>query len=185
LLFTLMAQDPAPSLYVGRPCYLQTADARCDARWWTFWRYGDDVVDSLAEVIRNQAAAADLVLIGHSGGGALAVLLAPRLSNVSAVVTLAGNLDVAAWTSLHGYMPLEGSLDPALQPPLPVSITQWHFAAAQDEAVPVGVMTHFCERQTNAGQMHCATVPDTTHVSGWQPWWKDFAATLTAPRKRY
>jgi hypothetical protein len=183
LLFRLMADDPAPSLYVGRPCYLLTKDAGCDARQWTFRRYSDDVVNSLAGVIRRQAGARDLVLIGHSGGGTLATLLAPRLPNVKAVVTLAGNLDVAAWTSLHGYLPLTGSLDPAQQSPLPASIAQWHFSAEHDEVIPHETMPRFCERQTNARQLHCATVPDTTHVSGWQFWWKEFIGTLSATER--
>lgn len=189
LLFRLMADDPAPSLYVGRPCYLdaeqrsEAQGAGCDARRWTFLRYSDEVVNSLADVIRRQADARNLVLIGHSGGGTLAALLARRLPNVKAVVTLAGNLDVAAWTSLHGYLALTGSLDPAQEPPLPASIVQWHFSAEHDDVIPRETMLRFCERQTNARQLHCAIVPDTTHVSGWQSWWKEFVGTLSTKQR--
>jgi hypothetical protein len=52
-------------------------------------------------------------LFGHSGGGALSVLLADRISGVRGLVTIAGNLDTEAWTQLHGYSPLSGSLNPS------------------------------------------------------------------------
>jgi pimeloyl-ACP methyl ester carboxylesterase len=57
-----------------------------------------------------------VLLIGHSGG-ALAILLAARVPQVVAVVTIAGNLDTDVWTKLHGYLRLQGSLNPIAAPP--------------------------------------------------------------------
>ena len=54
-----------------------------------------------------------LVLIGYSGGGVLAMLLAEQFPATQAVVTVAGNLDTDAWAIEHGYSPLRGSLNPA------------------------------------------------------------------------
>jgi hypothetical protein len=48
----------------------------------------------------------------------LATLLAARLPDSIGVLSIAANLDIAAWTGLHGYLPLHESLDPASQPPL-------------------------------------------------------------------
>ena len=75
-------------------------------------------------------------MIGHSGGGTLAVLLAPQVKNLRAVVTIAGNLAVRAWTAYHGYLPLEGSLDPAATGPLQPAVTEIHLTGGADTEVP-------------------------------------------------
>jgi Lipase (class 3) len=189
-------RHPAPSIYVGRPCYLALADSSrtCDAYWWTFGRYSDDVVASLAQAVVIQMRARypsdhpsypspdkKLTLIGHSGGGALAVLMAPHLAQTHAVVTLAGNLDTDAWSGYHHYLPLTGSLNPAAQPPLSTAIAQWHFAAAKDDTIPLPVIRQFCARQVQHApdrKLTCDTVAGTTHLAGWQDWWPAFVTTL-------
>ena len=71
-----------------------------------------------------------VVLIGYSGGGVLAVLIAPQVPG-SAVVTIAANLDVEAWARWHQYTPLSGSLNPATQPPLD-ALHEWHLVGDRD-----------------------------------------------------
>ena len=121
LALTLAAQTPASIIYVGRPCYFQARnDAACSPNAWTSERYSGQIVASMAAVIDHYVAAnpsRGVVLIGYSGGGVLAVLIAP-LVHASAVVTIAANLDVEAWARWHQYTPLSGSLNPAAQPPL-------------------------------------------------------------------
>jgi len=106
LMLELMSADPSWSLYLGRPCYNGTSrDAGCDNRLWTSARYSPQVVDSMASAIRVISERHDvdeIRLFGHSGGGALAVLLTEQLSNVKLIVTIAGNLDIDAWTDHHG-----------------------------------------------------------------------------------
>ena len=70
-------------------------------------------------------------MIGYSGGGTLAQLVAEKFTQTRAVVTLAGNLDLAAWVQLHDYTPLGGSLNPAERPPLPGHILQIHYVGKQ------------------------------------------------------
>jgi hypothetical protein len=43
----------------------------------------------------------------------VASLVAARRHDVVRLVTVAGNLDHLAWTTLHGVSPLTGSLNPA------------------------------------------------------------------------
>jgi len=102
-------------------------------------RYSPQVVSSLEAAIRHisaQRSAQRLTLIGYSGGGVLAMLLAERLESTQAVVTIAANLDTSAWTKHHHYSPLVGSLNPARQPPLSSNIRQFHLAGAKDVRVP-------------------------------------------------
>ena len=95
LMLKLMTVDSAPSVYLGRPCYFKLEDPNCSPVWWTDKRYSRAVVDSLNEVIRQHAKGYDgIMLFGHSGGGTLVMLLAAMRSDVVALVTLAGNLDI-------------------------------------------------------------------------------------------
>lgn len=169
VMLELMALDPAPSLYVGRPCYfgLQAA-AGCSPLYWTVARFGTEVLDSMAAVIDGTRAAEDagVVLLGHSGGGALAVLLAQRLANVRAVVTVAGNLDTAAWTTLHRYTPLVLSLNPSDRPLTGVPLVV-HLAGAEDEVVPAALIE--AAAHTIGGEVRI--VAGARHVCCWAAAW--------------
>ncbi|MGD9601574.1 MAG: alpha/beta hydrolase [Gammaproteobacteria bacterium] len=151
LALELLARDPAPALLLGRPCYHAHAmPAACTPEVWTHARYGEAVIASLAAAAGTLLARtprADVTLIGYSGGGALAVLLAPRLPRVRHVVTIAANLDVAAWSAHHDYSPLAGSRDPATLPPLPKRIRQVHLVGADDTQVPRALVARYLVRQ--------------------------------------
>ena len=180
LALRLMALDPAPSIYLGRPCYLGlNRSVNCHPWHWTHGRYGEPVVVSLTAALRRlleEGIASDLVLIGYSGGGALAMLLAERLPQVSAVVTLAGNLDVARWTQLHGYSPLQGSLDPADRAPLPSRIEQWHWMGAQDRNVP----PESVKPVVVAGGVstRVEVLPDIDHRCCWEAVWPQLLGVI-------
>lgn len=168
----LMARDPTPSILIGRPCYHGLAhSAGCSPWLWTHGRYGEPVVVSLARAIERVLPAADdreLVLIGHSGGGTLAVLLAPRLTGVTAVITLAANLDVRAWSEHHGYSPLSGSLDPAEALPLARDIRQLHLIGALDREVPPASRARYLARNPSA---QVIILPGIDHRRGWIERW--------------
>jgi len=152
MMLRLMNMDQAPTLYVGRPCYIGLAQsAPCNADHWTFSRYSEQVVDSMAKVIRSESAGFErLVLMGHSGGGALAMLLAERLPDVVAVVTVAGNLNVAGWVEHHEYTPLYGSLDPIDREPLPLEVAQLHLLGEKDRKIPPALVTKWIDSQLSA-----------------------------------
>jgi hypothetical protein len=167
-----MALDPAPALYLGRPCYVgQAAAPECNPWLWTHGRYSEPVLASLgaaldALVLRLRVQ--ELVLIGYSGGGTLAMLLAPRLPRVRLVATLAANLDLAAWVRLHDYSPLTSSLDPARQPPLPMRIRQLHWVGEGDHNTPPGLIRGALEHQPEA---HLEILSGVDHRSGWLAVW--------------
>ncbi len=148
----LMARDPDPALLLGRPCYHgHHADTGCGPAMWTGARYSETVVASMAAALAVlRPPGARLTLIGHSGGGTLAMLLAERVSGVDAVVTIAGNLDLAAWVRRHDYEPLVASLDPSARPPLPAHIRQLHYAGGRDRVVPADLIGAAARRQPGA-----------------------------------
>lgn len=174
LMLRLMALDAAPSVYVGRPCYFALQPiVDCSPIYWTVARFGSDVLDSMAAVIERERRGAPLVLLGHSGGGALAVLLAQRLPNVRAVVTVAGNLDTAAWTELHGYSPLELSLNPADRALTGVP-SVLHLAGADDTVVPPALIAAAASRIGGAVRV----VAGVAHDCCWESTWPSVLAAL-------
>ena len=169
LLLSMMMQDPMPALYLGRPCYFQTEDPNCSPLNWTIARYSQDTVDSMVAALEHSLPdAGSITLIGHSGGGTLAVLLAKKLNNVNTVVTLAGNLQVAKWTEYHHYSPLAASLDPAAEPPLPACINQYHFAGDEDEEILPTWIEEYAQQQPGS---HFQRLAGTDHRAGWPLWW--------------
>lgn len=170
MMLKLMALDPAPGIYLGRPCYqgLQQSE-NCASKWWTRRRYSAQVVDSMTTALLALAGERQpLMLLGHSGGGTLAMLMAERLPNVVAIVTVAGNLDPSAWTRLHGYPPLQGSLNPAERPPLPAAIRQLHLAGGRDRNVPAEFIRRVASQQNHADYRYFERYD---HTCCWQEIW--------------
>jgi dienelactone hydrolase len=111
---------------------------------------------------------AHVILIGYSGGGALAVLMAPGVPATRAVITIAANLDVAGWARLHGYLPLERSLDPASQPPLSAGIEQRHLIGGRDTNIPESLNGGYLQ---TLGADRIWRYPTFDHVCCWVQQW--------------
>jgi len=177
LMLELFRLETGPAVYVGRPCYLGLSDdPPCTPRDWTVGRFSDEIVVSMMTVIERLVAARGggaVLFYGHSGGGALAALIARRLDDVAMVVTLAGNLDPPAWTALHGYSPLTGSLNPLDDGPLRPGISQFHFAGADDRNIPAALIDDAARR---LGAVGAIVLPEVTHTSGWQEHWSAITA---------
>lgn len=84
-----------------------------------------------------KAPARKLVLIGYSGGGVVAALVAARRSDVALVIAVAAPLDVADWTRRLGLSPLAGSQVPLDQVERLSRVPLVAFAGQKDETVPV------------------------------------------------
>jgi dienelactone hydrolase len=181
LALQLAARTRAPVLYLGRPCYFDIAGERaCTPDLWTSRRYSQPVVDSMAAALNLFLAShhfRDVALIGYSGGGTLALLLAPRVPAVRSVATIAANLDTSAWTSYHGYLPLAGSLNPVDEPPLASRIQEWHLAGARDRNTPPELNSRYWKR-LSADRLW--VYPDMDHACCWVAQWPDIFARLQA-----
>lgn len=186
LLLPLLPEIEVAAVYLGRPCYYQARLAAqgqgvvndCKPYWWTFGRYSELVVASLVEaVIQLAEDYREVVLVGHSGGGALAVLMAPALAEnyQLRVVTLAGNLNVGAWTVAHGYTPLLASLDPMALPPLDTQIEQFHVSGGKDRIIRQAWVESFATRQPNA---HFVLEPTFDHRCCWREYAKRLLSDL-------
>lgn len=174
LVLRLMAQDNTPSILLGRPCYYGLSQSlNCDKKYWTSDRYSEQIVSSMTSVLEKwlqQHHFKQVVLIGYSGGGSLAMLIAGHIQQVTRVVTVATNLNVASWTAFHGYSALENSLNPADQSKLPARIKQFHFAGAEDKIVPAFIIKEFSENQTNARYFEFSAAD---HACCWEQQWSN------------
>ena len=177
----LAARTRASVLYLGRPCYFgATGENECTADLWTSKRYSPAVVDSMSAALNAFLAThhfGEVALIGYSGGGTLAVLLAPRVPAARIVVTVAANLDLAAWTSFHGYLPLDGSLDPVHEPPMASRMQEWHLAGARDRNTPPELNSRYWERISTD---RLWVYPDMDHACCWVSQWPDIFVRLQA-----
>ena len=169
----LMLRDPGAALYLGRPCYHRVDDQPpCHPGLWTNGRYSEAVVDSMAVALRrllgSEGGLGAVTLVGYSGGGALGMLLARRLDRVGRLVTVAANLDTDAWTRLHGYSPLNASLNPAIEPPLQHSVMQAHLAGQDDQTVPPWLIERALAKELHAD---LAVVAGFDHHCCWDSIW--------------
>lgn len=140
-VLSLMISDATDAIYLGRPCYFGLAYAPgCQPKIWTDARFSQQVIDamaaSLSRWLTEHPKVKNLTLVGHSGGGVLAILLAERVVKVDRVIALASPVSLQNWVRLHGYRPLSGSLDPATQGPLRAGVQRLLVLGEQDENVP-------------------------------------------------
>jgi hypothetical protein len=167
----LANQDPSAWIaYLGRPCQYLDADALslCDPGLWRDARFGSKALAVSDEAITRVRAAVvarwqiqhaqqlqgvkplpepkvHIRLIGYSGGGALAVLLASGRTDITCLITVAAPLDTAAWTGLQKLSPLWASLNPATPSPRLASIAQTHWFGTKDRVVPPASIGAYAE----------------------------------------
>jgi hypothetical protein len=178
LALDMLMRSPALAAYVTRPCYHDLRTDKCNVELWTGARYSSEVVESMAATVREaqrRSGATTVALVGYSGGGTLAVLIAERLDSVASVVTIAANLDTDVWTEHHRYLPMSQSLNPALsnQPhPWP----ELHLRGANDAIVPAATTARYFARYPQAQQR---TIEGFDHVCCWVRDWSALSATPT------
>ena len=127
-------------IYLARPCQFVDAEitSNCSPEYWTSHRYGEKVLNSYHAVlnqIRKSYNIKNFEIVGYSGGGVIAALLAGQRHDVSRLTTVASNLDHFKWTQHHKVSPLKGSLDLYSNDLDFATIVQRHFWGAQDEIV--------------------------------------------------
>ncbi len=137
----MASRDYAGSVaYLARPCqFVEESERRnCSPHYWSNARYAPEVVSALREAIQQllqRSGAQRLRLVGYSGGGSLAVLLAAQLQP-EWLITVAAPLDTEAWTQWHNLSPLDRSLNPRTALLQSGQMRQQHWIGGRDEIVP-------------------------------------------------
>lgn len=171
--------DPSAAVaYLARPCQYRSlaGEPACVPAYWTGRRYAPEVVASMNQAIsqlKRRAHAREIVLVGFSGGGAVAALVAARRDDVALLIAVAANLDIAAWTRIERIQPLRGSLNPADEWARLSSVSQVLLVGERDDVVPLAVARAYVSRFPPAARPQVITVPDFDHACCWSQGWRE------------
>jgi pimeloyl-ACP methyl ester carboxylesterase len=180
----LAIQDPAPRvLYLARIGQFMPADATSGNKvFWSSGRLAPEAVDAANSAInqaKDKAGAEFIHLVGFSGGGGLAVLLAERREDVLSLVTVAGLLDTEWWVQSRNFKPMLRSLNPADRAEDIKEIPQVHFYGTKDNIIPPDMSRVFSSKAPFA-KLARVGVP-TAHDRGWTDKWKTLLEQYVLP----
>jgi len=161
--------------YLARPCqYVSGASARgCDLRYWTSHRFAPEVIAATQRALdqlKARAGADRLVLVGYSGGAAVAALAAADRKDVAQLITVAGNLDHAAWTARLGLLPLSGSLNAADAWSRLATLPQLHLVGDKDTVISERDLRAYTSRFARPGPP-VRVVAGFDHACCWVEQW--------------
>ena len=181
----LAAADPAPTVFLARPCYFGThTGPGCASRYWTVERYGPTVVNAVAVAVEQIAArhpGAQVTLIGYSGGGVVALLAARQAASVSSVITIAAPLDTGRWSELHGYTPLAPGSNPAKLTHWRTDLRQVHLWGDSDSVVPPEVNRSFLHGSgPQRGSVETHEFRNFDHLCCWAESWGSILSRIGA-----
>ena len=175
----LALQDNGSNVaYLGRPCQygLTAGSEKCSPHYWSLARFSGPVIASVNEavdVLKQQAKAEKIELIGYSGGGAVVALLSLWRDDVSRFVTVAGNLDHAYWTTSHSYTPLKYSLNAADFANQLSLIDQVHFVGSNDKNIDRGVIDSYLSKMKNTERVSVIEIDGFNHTCCWVKRWPE------------
>jgi dienelactone hydrolase len=190
-----MADAGASAVYLARPCqYTRGTDFRnCHPRYWTSHRFAPELVEAMDQALdqlQQVRGARRLVLVGYSGGAAIAALLAAHRHDVVGLVTVAGVLDVQAWTRGQRLSALSGSLEPRDVAPRLNGLPQWHFVGGRDDTVPAPLLQGFLRAQqtetaTDAVAPSIHLEPGFGHHCCWVQAWPELSRAFIPATSRH
>ena len=182
LALKLALLDATPAAYIARPCQYVTEDQskNCIPKYWTSHRFSTEVIASTnqaIDLIKNKVGAKKLILVGYSGGGAVAALVAAKRNDVIKLVTVAGNLDHVTWTNQRHLMPLSGSLNPAdawmdLQ-----NIPQQHYVGGIDSNIDESIIRSYLSKFKLSDNLGINILPNFDHFCCWESIWPSIVNT--------
>jgi hypothetical protein len=179
LSLKLAIKDPAALvLYLARPCqYLEKSKLEaCAQKYWSSHRYSNDVVESMSKAItkfKTQSDASSVEIIGFSGGGVIAMLIAAQRNDINKIITVAANIDHESWSEWHGVTKLKGSLMPLDYLAELENIDQFHYWGGNDEIVPYKTQSKFIDHSKSNPLFKYEVIPDFTHDCCWLEHWSE------------
>lgn len=171
-----LALQDSHGVYLARPCQFATGThwRNCNNRYWTSHRFSAEVIAATNEAIsqlKQRYGSSTLRLVGYSGGGAVAALVAARRDDVEHLTTVAGNVDIVTWATGKQLSPLGGSLNPAEAWQQLVDIPQVHFVGGADTVVEPAVAHAFRQRFPSHREPRVIIIPRFSHHCCWVAQW--------------
>ncbi len=159
--------------YLARPCqFIDRSD--CSPRYWTDSRFSSEVMTRMnraVDQLKQRFQAHQITLVGYSGGGAIALLMAARRTDITGVITVAGNLDHRYWSRKQALSRLTGSLNPADFTTQLAALPQHHFSGAADSTVPTAVAQSYQRQLPPTAPSTLTIMEDYTHRCCWVEAW--------------
>nr|VFK53934.1 MAG: Alpha/beta hydrolase family protein [Candidatus Kentron sp. TUN]VFK55865.1 MAG: Alpha/beta hydrolase family protein [Candidatus Kentron sp. TUN]VFK62356.1 MAG: Alpha/beta hydrolase family protein [Candidatus Kentron sp. TUN] len=162
--------------YLARPCQYDGKAYRppCRQEYWTGKRFAPKVIKASqagVDQLKRQVGAEKIILVGYSGGGAVAALLAAERQDVAELITVAGNLDHKVSTEHHSVTPLRGSLNPADAWQALRDIPQRHFVGGDDRVIPPLVVRAYQRRFPEEQRPSVRIIDGFDHHCCWEKHW--------------
>ncbi len=193
----MASRDKAKNvIYISRPCQytgpnktilgsVKDDDNLCDVKYSTTHRFAPEVIhsyDQLLTSIKRRWGISAFRLYGHSGGGALATLIASTRPDVLSLVTVAGNLDHRAYIAhIQTYVqskaePLRDSLNPVDVASKLVDLPQTHYVGSRDDVMPISALQSYLLAAGPSNCIRAYSLENVDYMEGWDEVWPEILA---------
>lgn len=169
-----LAEPYRPSAWLARPCQYSASLARCSVDDWTGARFSNEIVAAMNDAVsqlKQRFGAERLLLVGYSGGGTIAALVAARRDDVARLVTIAAVLDHEAWTRQQAVTPLAGSLNPASSWAALLGLRQQHLVGGADRQTGRAAIEPYVARFPASSRPEVIELPGYGHACCWAEDW--------------
>ena len=170
-------------IYIARPCqYVPIKDnPNCHQDYWTTKRYASEVMDATNEainILKHKLGFKQIRLIGYSGGGTVAAILAATRNDVVDLRTVAGNLDIELFARHHEVTPLTGSMNPIDFADTLINIPQIHFVGQKDDIITRPITESYINNlkkyDVNLRCVKVHQIKNASHAEGWETEWQRY-----------
>lgn len=165
-------------VYLARPCQFNAKEVKqCSQKYWTDGRYSEGAVAIVSEAIddlKKRYGVKEIELVGFSGGATIAAVLAAKRGDVTALRTVAGNLDIDAFVEHHKISEMPHSLNPAEFSSSLKGLPQVHIVGGRDKIVPSSIVEAYLAHQSVSSgirKSRLLLINDLSHFGDWQKHW--------------
>lgn len=182
LALSLAQADRAANVaYIARPCQYNGAfdEKACPEKYWKSARFSPEIIKAMndaLDAIKQRHGLRRFELVGYSGGGAVALLMAAQRGDIASIRTVAGNLDIDAFSRLHKVSAMTASLNPASVAHRVSAIPQRHFVGGKDAIVPASIYRAYRDAAGPGKRIDATILPDADHETGWVQQWPSLLA---------
>jgi len=176
----LASKDRADNvIYLARPCqYVETSSMKgiCEEKYWKEARFSSEVIDGFNNALNDIAKRYDISgfnLIGYSGGGGIATLIAANRKDILSIRTVAGILDHETQSAEINAQPLSQSLNPSNEAASLTQMPQYHFIGGQDAIVPPSVLHSYLQSMPPTHCVQTMLVQEAGYEKGWVNKWPE------------
>ncbi len=180
IFLELALMDPRPNVvYLARPCQYtpMKINPNCNFKHWTDERFSEQSVSSMNKLVQKVTEGNRFNLIGFSGGGGVAALIAARNDKVNSLITLAGTLDHVKLHKHHSVTQLKNSYNPIEFADKLKAVPQIHYSGSVDRVMPPMIAKRFVEAVDSPNASH-VILEGVSHNENWHQYKQKFYTNL-------